>query len=75
VWVRELFRLRRRFDPGSLDHQYTVGAIAATVAVLLGALTELNVDDSEVFMTFMFTTGLALSARTYQSPAAARRAT
>jgi O-antigen ligase len=75
VWLRELFRLRRRFDPGSLDHQYTVGAIAATVAVLLGALTELNVDDSEVFMTFMFTTGLALSARTYQSPAAARRAT
>jgi len=51
-----------------------VGAIAATVAVLLGALTELNIDDSEVFMTFMFATGLVLSAR-YQSPAGIRRAT
>lgn len=75
VWLRELLRWRRRFEPGSLDHQYAVGAIAATVAVLLGALTELNIDDSEVFMTFMFTTGLALSARTVQSPAATRRAT
>jgi O-antigen ligase len=74
VWLRELFRLRRRFEPGSLDHQYAVGAIAATVAVLLGALTELNIDDSEVFMTFMFATGLVLSAR-YQSPAGIRRAT
>lgn len=63
VFLRELGRVRRRFEPGSLDHHYAVGAVAATVAVLLGALTELNIDDSEVFMTYMFTMGLVLSAR------------
>jgi O-antigen ligase len=62
VLLRELSRVRRRFAPGSLDHQFAVGAIAATVAVLLGAITELNIDDSEVFMTYMFTMGLVLSA-------------
>jgi O-antigen ligase len=61
VLLRRLLRMRRRTDKGSLDHQYAVGAIAATIAVLVGALTELNIDDSEVFMVFMFVMGLALS--------------
>lgn len=75
VLLRELVRLMRRKERGTLDYQYAVGAIAATVAVLLGALTELNIDDSEVFMAFMFMIGLVLSSRydaTVQSPATRR---
>ncbi len=77
VLLRELVRLLRRSQRGALDYQYVVGAIAATVAVLLGALTELNIDDGEVFMAFMFMLGLALSPR-YDAPAqspATRRTT
>ncbi len=61
VLLRRLLRLRARAEKGSLDHQVVVGAIAATVAVLVGALTELNIDDSEIFMVFMFVMGLALA--------------
>ncbi len=61
VLARELLRRQRDFGRGTPDHQYAVGMMAATVAVWVGALTELNVDDSEVFMTFMFLVGLALA--------------
>ncbi|HXV13093.1 MAG TPA: O-antigen ligase family protein [Candidatus Krumholzibacteria bacterium] len=61
VLVRRLLRIRGSTEKGTADHQYAVGALAATVAVLVGALTELNIDDSEVFMAFMFVAGLALS--------------
>lgn len=62
VLLRELFRAKRRHDRGSLEWSYAVGAIGATVAILFGALTELNIDDEEVFIAFMFITGLARSA-------------
>ncbi len=61
VLFRVLFKLKGRLRKGSLDHQYAVGAIAVAVAVLTGALTELNLDDGEVMMAFLFVMGLALS--------------
>lgn len=70
-WValfRSLCALKGRLEKGSLDYQYVVGATAAAIAVLVGALTELNIDDGEVFMAFMFIMGLALS-RAYAGPA------
>jgi len=63
-WVtllRVLAATRRRHPRGSLAHQYAVGALGATVALLVGSLTENNIDDSEVFMAFMFLVGLARS--------------
>lgn len=63
-WVvvfRSLIRKKRRAAHGELDHQLALAGVAATVAVLVGALTENNLDDSEVFMAFMFLLGLALS--------------
>ncbi len=62
VLLRELFRGRRRQERGSLEWGYMVGAIGVTVAVMVGALTELNIDDEEVFIAFMFLTGFARSA-------------
>jgi O-antigen ligase len=43
------------------DKHFIVGAAAAAVAVLTGALTENNVDDSEVFTAFLFLIGFARS--------------
>lgn len=63
VLYRELFRLKNRLPRGSLDHAYVVGAIAVTVAVMVGALTENNVDDEEIFIAFMFILGLARAAQ------------
>ncbi len=37
------------------------GVIAAAIAVLIGALSENNIDDSEVFICFMFLAGIARS--------------
>jgi len=67
VLFRSLSRLRRQLGKGSLDYQYVVGVTAASIAILVGALTELNIDDGEVFMAFMFVLGLALS-RAYAGP-------
>jgi O-antigen ligase len=51
---------------------FAAGAIAATVAVLIGALSENNIDDSEVFMCFMFITGMARSFRISPDAGSAR---
>jgi O-antigen ligase len=59
VW--SLFRYKKTLEKGSLPRQYVVGAIGVTVAVLVGALTENNIDDAEVFIAFMFIVGLARS--------------
>jgi O-antigen ligase len=59
VLFRELFRAKRARPRGTVEWGYAVGAIAVTVAVLVGALTELNIDDEEVFIAFMLLTGLA----------------
>ncbi|HET6350144.1 MAG TPA: O-antigen ligase family protein, partial [Candidatus Krumholzibacteria bacterium] len=56
-----LFRLRRRMGKGSRGYHVATGAIATAVAVLVGGLTELNIDDAEVWFAFMFVTGLAFS--------------
>jgi hypothetical protein len=40
---------------------YAIGALAATAALLAGALTENNIDDAEVLTAFMFLVGLALA--------------
>jgi O-antigen ligase len=64
VLLRELFRSKQRLARGSLDYGYVVGAIATTVAVLVGGLTELNIDDGEVLMAFVLVIGLA-RARDY----------
>lgn len=60
--TRSLYRLKRTLERGSLAYQYAVGAIGVTVAILFGALTENNIDDSEVFIAFMFIVGMARSA-------------
>lgn len=61
VLLRELFKLRARAMPHSFAKYLVTGAIAATAAVLLGALTENNIDDAEVFIAYMFIVGLAKS--------------
>jgi O-antigen ligase len=70
VLLRSLARVHARAAPASAERGYAVGAIAAVVAVLVGALTENNVDDSEVFMTLMFLTGVARSALARENPPA-----
>ncbi len=62
VLLREFFRLKNRLERGSFERHITIGAIAATIAVLVGALTENNIDDSEVFIAYLFIMGLARSA-------------
>ena len=61
--LRELFRLRSRLQPHTFSKYFVTGAIGATAALLLGALTENNIDDEEVFIAFLFIIGLAKSAR------------
>ncbi|NIM20773.1 MAG: hypothetical protein GTO51_11195 [Candidatus Latescibacteria bacterium] len=62
ILLRDLFRLRSRLEPGSFERHLALGAIAATAAVLVGALTENNIDDSEVFIAYLFMIGFARSA-------------
>jgi O-antigen ligase len=62
VLIRSLWMIAARCERGSLARHYAVGALGVTAAVLAGALTENNVDDSEVFMAFMFLVGVARSA-------------
>ncbi len=61
VLLRELFKLRARAIPHSFAKYLVTGAIAATAAVLMGALTENNIDDAEVFIAYLFIVGLAKS--------------
>lgn len=68
VLLRSLGRVYSRAGPSSLERGYAAGAIAAVTAVLAGALTENNVEDSEVFMVLMFLVGIARSALARESP-------
>jgi hypothetical protein len=61
VLVRGLFRLRGRLLSDSFGRYLVTGAIAATAAILLGALTENNIDDQEVFIAYLFIVGLVRS--------------
>jgi len=47
---------------------FATGVFAATVAVLVGALTENNIDDSEVFTALMLLVGMAKSFSLYPEP-------
>jgi O-antigen ligase len=66
-WIalfRMLLDVRRhaaRFD--GFGYHFAAGVIAAAVAVLIGALSENNIDDSEVFIAFMFIVGVARNFR------------
>lgn len=62
VLVRSLWRIAAGSERASLARHYAIGALGVTAAVLVGSLTENNVDDSEVFMAFMFLVGVARSA-------------
>lgn len=68
VLAASLWRTMVRAPRGSLARHYAAGALAATAALLAGSLTENNIDDSEVFIAFMFLVGIARSARGDQEP-------
>ena len=70
VLLRSLGRVWSRAGPMSIERCYATGTIAAVAAVMVGALTENNVDDSEVFMALMFLVGIARSALGRESPPA-----
>lgn len=70
VLVMTLWKLARRAVKGSLARHYAIGALGATAAVLVGALTENNIDDAEVLAAFMFLAGLALAQLPAESAAA-----
>jgi O-antigen ligase len=61
ILLRQLRTLERRSKSrgDAFSRHLITGVIAATVAVLVGALTENNIDDSEVFIAFLFLLGLA----------------
>ncbi len=50
---------------GSFQRHFASGVFAAAVALLVGALTENNIDDSEVFTAFMLLAGMAKSFENY----------
>jgi O-antigen ligase len=61
-WVmvfRVLANVMRGATRGSRTYQYAAGATAVAAAVLVGSLTENNIDDEEVFNAFMLILGLA----------------
>jgi putative inorganic carbon (HCO3(-)) transporter len=68
VLLRSLARVYSRAGPASIERYYAAGAIAVVAAILAGALTENNVDDSEVSMVFMFLVGIARSALARETP-------
>ncbi len=59
VLAGSLWKRMRAAAPGSLTRHYAAGALAATAAVMVGALTENNLDDAEVLAAFMFLVGVA----------------
>lgn len=59
VLIVSLWKKMRMAPAGSLARHYAAGALGATAAVLVGALTENNLDDAEVFAAFMFLVGVA----------------
>ncbi|UCH84061.1 MAG: O-antigen ligase family protein [Candidatus Latescibacterota bacterium] len=62
VLLRSLWRVRQGIASRSgFGWHYVTGVMGATIAVLIGALTENNIDDSEVFIAFMLIVGIAKS--------------
>jgi O-antigen ligase len=69
VLFRVLFEARRSAQKraDSFGAHLATGVIAAAVAILIGALSENNIDDSEVFICFMLLTGMARSLEVSRS--------
>jgi len=64
VLFRVLFESKRHvIGKDRFGYHFVAGTIAATVAVLIGALSENNIDDSEVFTAFLLLVGMARSFR------------
>lgn len=67
VLLRSLWRARAdalgegRSAPQKFAVHFTSGVFAAAIALLVGALTENNIDDSEIFTAFMLLAGMAKS--------------
>jgi O-antigen ligase len=72
-WIVVLRCLARaRPGPGAnaaFARHFVAGVIGAAVALLVGALSENNIDDSEVFIAFMFLAGMAKSFSVDPDPA------
>ena len=62
ILILSLWKRMRAAPGGSLSRHYAAGALGATAAVLVGALTENNLDDAEVLAAFMFLVGVARAA-------------
>lgn len=71
-WVVLLRCLARSRPPAGVHtafgRHFAAGVFAAAVALLIGALTENNIDDSEVFIAFMFLAGMAKSFTLHPDP-------
>ncbi len=64
VVLRSLARWERSSRHGDQFHRHIIaGVFAACVALLVGALTENNIDDSEIFIAFLFLLGYARSTQ------------
>jgi O-antigen ligase len=63
ILFRVLFDCKRAAEASGhrFGRHFVVGVVAATVAVLIGAVSENNIDDSEVFICFMLLVGMARS--------------
>jgi O-antigen ligase len=76
VLLRTLARARQRTavrsapGPAPFGFYFASGVLGAAVALLVGALTENNIDDSEVFTAFMLLAGMARSFSLYPDRAA-----
>jgi O-antigen ligase len=76
-WI-VLLRCLARARPGpgantAFARPFVTGVFGAAVALLIGALSENNIDDSEVFIAFMFLAGMAKSFSIDPDPADPRR--
>jgi len=64
-WIVVLRCLARARPPAgaraAFARHFVAGVLGAAVALLIGALSENNIDDSEVFIAFMFLAGMAKS--------------
>lgn len=75
VLIRALFVARRGLVQRSFGAHFIAGAIGVVAAVLIGALSENNLDDEEVFTAFMLIVGIAKSFSLWPRPQERRAVT
>lgn len=61
VLLRSLILTRRRLEAGSFGANFVTGVVAALIVLFIGALSQNNIDDSEVLTCFLFLAGIAQS--------------